>query len=664
MKINRRQLLVGATAMAVLPNQVEASLPHKAPINFPTGWNVLPLGAGGLFTGFDIATDGSLVTRSDVGGVYRFTGTITQLNDPTKTWVSLQSDASLKNSIGTGSYKAAPNTVPSCYNIAIAPSSASRMFAIFPCNGGTASQWALYYTNDSGVTWTQTGYPSGTKITFYFSDSGSNGAWRNCAYNLAIDPSNPDVVYCGMRNNSANGSGAHVGCYVALDGHTFNPVTTNGSAIIGAVRYEPGCNGILFDRNYGTITVGSQLRTKRIMLPVSGQGIYKSLDGGQTFVPTDLAPFGRTDLTVIDMKLDYNGTCYALISFGTSIPHAKDMAFWRYSGPQGIWESFSAQNSFPSFMKTSVSVYGGATPLVVDPRSGSGGSFQIIGNGISTGYTSLNANLGTPFNPGSIASVTWSGGARPIATYLTAPSFDCPWLNHVANVDGAANHGYIYGTACRIDPITGYCVWTGNQGALWVFTSSDLTTPIVPNFGSASARHIPYFGSESALYSVGTSRGTEATVAQDILCSPGATFPTIAAQDVGVFASTLTPGDYPSDFWRSPSREDCEVLEYAASNPAIYVGKVNAEVSLYNSSGSLAAGGANSGYSNNFGATGSWTKYSVQPDLMYVSSFRGSIASGVLTVNSFNTGNGFGNFIISTGSSTSIILAQGKATGR
>jgi hypothetical protein len=650
MKISRRELLAGSAALALYPSESRASSPHgSAGGAIPTGWNTLPLGAGGLFTGFDIATDGSLVTRSDVGGVYRFTGTITQLSDPSKTWVTLQSNDSLKNSIGTGVYTPAAG-VPSCYNIAVAPSLSSRMFAIFPCNGGTSEQWALFYSNDSGGTWKQTGYPSGTAITFHMPDQGSAGAWRNSAYNIAVDPINPDIVYCGTRNSDAGSSGATAGAYVALDGFTFNPVTTNGVTVIGSPQYEPGSSGILFDPNYGTITVAGQLRTKRIMLPVSGQGIFESLDGGQNFTATDLTPFGRTDLTVIDMKMDFNGTCYALISFGTSAPNGAAVAFWRYSGPGGVWESFTAQSNFPSFLKTSASPYGGAIPLIVDPRSGHAGSFQISANGISTGFTSVNANLGTTFNPGSIASLTWTGSPNPISSHLTAPSFDCPWLNHVAGTIG-----YVYGTACRIDPVSGYCVWTGNQGALWLFTLSDLVTPTVPNFGSASN-----------LYSVGTSRGTEATVAQDIQCAPGASFPCIAAQDVGIFASSLSRGFYPTDFFPSPAREDCEALEYAASDPSFYVGKVNGEVTVLNSSGAPIIGGFNSGYSDNYGAAGSWTKYTIQPDPMFCSSIRGSISAGVLTVNSFNAGNGFGNFITTAGNNFVYIknTTYGNVTGQ
>lgn len=635
MKMNRRVLLAGTAALALMLAHPQPAKAFKLGKAQPLGWQVLPLGAGGLFVGFDIASDGSLLTRSDVGGLYRFTGTISQLTDPTKKWVPLMGNDNLKGSIGNGVWTGAANGTVSAYAAAQAPSLSSTIYAIMPMNGGSPNYlWALYRSTDSGATWLQTGYPSGTTVKLYLPDDGSAGNWRNYGYNVAPDPINPLICYCGMRNNNAAGSGSAAGCYVTFDGNLFNPVTTNGSTVIGAPTYEPGCNGILFDRNYGTISVGGVLRTKRIMLPVSGQGIFESLDGGQNFTATDLTPFGRTDLTVVDMQMDFNGTCYALISFGTSTPTASSLGFWRYSGPGGVWESFSAQTNFPSFLKTSIGVYGGATPLIVDPRSGHAGQYQIIGNGISTGFTSANANLGTSFNPGSIASVTWAGGPGPINSYLTAPSFDCPWLNHVANTGGSPAVGFIYGTACRIDPVTGRCVWTGNQGAFWLFTQSDLTTPTIPNFSTASN-----------LYSVSTSRGTEATVAQDIQCAPGASFPCIAAQDVGIFQSSFNPTAYPSDFFPSPSRVDCEVLEYAASDPSFYVGNVTAEITTYKSDGTSLIGGAFSGYSNNYGATGSWTEYNPQPALMNMSSVQGFITSGVLTVNSFNSGHGFGNVI-------------------
>lgn len=633
MLISRRDLLLGSSALATaasLPHEALAWFPHGKSVAYPTGWQVLPLGAGGYFTGFDIALDGSIAARSDVGGVYRFTGTVNQLSDPTKTWSTMMTAASLANSIGTGTYVQANTGVSSCYDVVFAPSLSSTLYAIFPKNGGATLTWALFRSTDGGGTWTQIGYPTGTTLTYYLADTGSNGTWRKSNI-ISVDPNNPNVVYAGMRNSSANGSGSTNGCYVATDGITFNPVTTNGVTVIGPTTYEPGCTSILFDPYYtggsGGVTttgIGGVTCTKRVMLPVSGQGIYESLDGGVTFTATDLTPFGRTDLTVVNMQMDANGTCYAYITYaGATTAHV-----WRYSGPGGVWESLEAQAGFP----WPSGVAGTSCTLTVDPRVGHEGFMTIGNNGASCGYTSSNANKGTTFNPGSISGVTWGGQNFGAGSTLTAPSFDCPWLNHVRTPNSG---GFIDASKMIIDRATGLCLWAGNQGTIWLWTNSDLVTPMIPNYAVSSV-----------LYAVSTSRGTEATVAQDILCAPGAPTPTIAAQDVGVFSTSLAPGFYPTDFFSSPSRQDCETLEYAASDPSFYVGKVNSELCVYNSSGTVTQGGTpNAGYSNNFGAVGSWTRYTVQPDLAWASSIQGSIASNVLTVNSFNAGNGFGNVI-------------------
>ena len=59
------------------------------------GWQTLPLGCGGLITGFDIAPDGTMVCRTDVGNAYRFTGTTATVTDPAKQWTPLMTFDSL-----------------------------------------------------------------------------------------------------------------------------------------------------------------------------------------------------------------------------------------------------------------------------------------------------------------------------------------------------------------------------------------------------------------------------------------------------------------------------------------------------------------------------------------------------------------------------------------
>src|SRR5690349_9929947 len=94
-------------------------------------WKTLPVGCGGLITGFSIADDGSFICRSDVGGLYKFSGTTAQISDPTKNLVQLMTLAALKDSAGTGTYTppGGATTWFGSYDAIIAPSLSSRIYA-------------------------------------------------------------------------------------------------------------------------------------------------------------------------------------------------------------------------------------------------------------------------------------------------------------------------------------------------------------------------------------------------------------------------------------------------------------------------------------------------------------------------------------------------------
>lgn len=592
--LTRRRLL-GSVALCALwaaTSPAGAWIHGSAQTSF-SGYNVLPLGCGGLTTGFDILPDGTVLVRSDVGGCYRFSGTISQFTDPSQRWVPLMTYAML----GSG-YSQPGGTYNGAYELVGAPTKSSRIAAILPNSGGATYTWALCIS-DGGSPWVA------TSITMSMSDGGSNGPWRRAAKKIAFDPNNEDVIYCGIQNNALSGSVS--GAQVSFDGGaTFNPVSGIGPATSGC----GGC-GFIFDKNYGTVVVGGQLRTKRVILPVGGVGIFESLDGGVTFSETAVSTIGRSDICVPKIQMDYDGVLYAIVGYnGFAVP----AHLWRYSGPAGTWVQLDGLSGAPS------STYFDArtSAMFVDPRNGHQGFITVYGaNGIGVGYTSTNANATLA------SSVTWGGGTGGQHTTLTAPSYDCPWLNHViANGTGS----FADASESVIDQ-NGNCWWSGDQGAMWLFTASDLTTPVIPNFAVSTTT-----------YSVSTSRGTEITVAQDAIDAPGAPYPVIAAQDVGIFQTAFDPTVYPTDFYPSPARVDCETLEYAASDPSFYVGKVNREVAV-----TPVNGGAYAAYSPSYGATGSWVPYAVQPDLLWCAQIVGGVAGGVLTISSFVSGTGLGN---------------------
>jgi len=614
LEISRRDLLTTSVACAAsfgFPYQRAPAASEDRvgdlPPSIAAGWHTLPVGSGGLVIGFDIAPDGTAVAWSDVGGAYIFTGKLpADATDASKYWRQVMG-------YSTFGRDWAPATISTVWigslGMAIAPTLTSRIYGWFPRDHGANWQWALYYSDDSCGTWTMC-EAKGAPLTIYTTDGGSNGVWRRTDQVVAVDPANQDVVYAGMMNNDSKGSGASAGCFVSFDHRTFAPVN-DGTSNLPACTSAPGCRGIMFDKSHGTILVGAQKRTKRVILPIGGAEVYESVDGGQTFRRTGLATAaGRSDIAVLKAQMDHDGVYYALVCYGgvpNSIAH-----LWRYSGPGGTWVELSAQREFPrrNYLAFSSSIY-----VVVDPRKGHQGFVSVFGpNGIGTGFTSQNANAA------SASEVTWTGGTGGQHTTIAAPSYDVPYLS-----DTIANGtGYFTDAAKCIIDHAGYCWWCGQQGVLWYFTKSDLKTPVVPTY-----THNLFYGPTT--YSVSISRGAEATVAQCVMRPPGALSPLAAMQDVGVHPVSYVPRDYKSFWYPSPQRSDATSLSYAPARPAFVAARVCKEATLPESCGK-------SGYSNNFGQAGTWTEYHNQPDPLYQATFSASVASNVMTVTSVASG--------------------------
>lgn len=590
-------------------------------------WKTLPNGCGGLITGFSIAADGKVICRSDVGGLYGFTGTIAQITDPTKKWVQLMTNASLKDSAGTGNYAPPGGATTSygAYEAIVAPSNSSYLYAWLPKNNVATDLWrsGFYYSSDFGAHWTQ------ATLYDYVADGGSNGTWRRAQGIIAVDPNNHLVVYAGMRSNSANGSGSAAGCFFAVDGHTFNAVTTNGSTALPAVTSDPGCYGMAFDPNYTggtttTTTAHGVTCTKRLLIPIGGTDVYETLDGGATFTATGLATAaGRSDVAVIQGKMDYDGVYYCLVAYAGASGLSAFAHIWRYGGAAARgtaagtgWVEIGAATGFPSSGSYNKSIQvSNACVIVVDPRNGHQGFVSVFGpNGLGNGFTSTNANLATA------NSIGWSGGSGGGKMRLRAPSYDVPYMNSINSSGGTS---FVDCPDMQIDQ-NGNFWWCGNQGALWLVTQSDLTTPASLVYNAASMPD---------LYSVSTSRGAEAVVSQEVIRPPGGTYPVVAMQDVGVHQSYFTQGQYATDWFPSPSRSDATSLCYAPNNPAHVAVRCCQE-------GHTPVNTGVSGYSTNYGETGSWVQYATQPDPACATVFTGSQdGAGVLTVTSVTSGN-------------------------
>ena len=539
MQLNRRDLLAGATASA-LARPAKAFSPHvKSAIpNVPKGWNTLPLGAGGLITGFSFALDGTerFICRTDVGGLWLWTGTFSNYTDPEQHWIPALTLASV------GAQH--PGLI---LDSTIAPGDSNYLYAIFPFR----AEFKLFHSSNFGATWKASNltYPTATSLD----------RWRYAQKRLAVDPVNPLVVYTGNVQSSKNTNGV----YRAIDGHTFTPISG-----IPAPTTAPGVAGICFDPSYSApVVIDGQKRTARIIISTGGRGIFESLDGGINFneIAISSGAFDSSEFAVFQADMDASGTYYASITSSTLM---QKVSLWRYQS--GTWTCL-----IPKAISLGI--------LLVDTRSNHEGFVTYCDNGISNGYSSHNANSARP-------SFTHQSGGR---FYLNAADYDIAWVGQ----QNTSPTGFKFGTCLAIDP-NGVCWGSGMQTIFYFNSILDFTVSNV-----------------NTVNSVG--RGIEAVVSQDALDAPGALYPVLASQDVGIMQPTYTA--YPNRFWDSRlGRMDGSCLEYCASDPSFYTVKVDTESNARHASA----------YSTNYGREGTWSPYATQPDMMYTARVIAGLSNG------------------------------------
>ena len=207
-------------------------------------WGRMHLTAEGFITGI-IAhpLDGDIrYARTDVGGCYR--------------WIP-----------ETGEWKQLMEFIPyeernlmSVNGFAVDPNNKDIIYILCGGNSSKTPQ-QLLKSYDRGDTW----------INTYFDLPSHNGLTRSTGERVAVDPNNSDIVYVGTFNN---------GLWRSLDaGKTWNQIAKN-------IEYmeNEGINAVVFDQTSGIQNTGSSL----IYISAYGSGLYKSVDGGETFTKTDV----------------------------------------------------------------------------------------------------------------------------------------------------------------------------------------------------------------------------------------------------------------------------------------------------------------------------------------------------------------------------------------
>jgi hypothetical protein len=224
-----------------------------------SSWKPVKLGAGGYITALDVAPDGTMICRTDTYGAYIWNGS---------SWTQLATAASMPSSVF---YSAA------VYEIRVAPSDSKIMYM----HMGDG----MYKTVDQGKTW--------TKTSFAITNDNAH-ANRLDGQKMAIDPSNPNIVFTGTRKD---------GLWVTRDGGlTWQKIT--------AVPQGTNTND--------TCLNGIAIKGSNIFVGTAGSGVWSSSDGGHTWK----AIGGPADVRHALVAQD--GTYYAVDAVNGGV--------WKYAG--------------------------------------------------------------------------------------------------------------------------------------------------------------------------------------------------------------------------------------------------------------------------------------------------------------------------------------------
>jgi hypothetical protein len=240
-------------------------------------WQTLKVGGGGWVTGISIASDGTMVVRTDTNGAYLWNRS---------QWQQLITISSMPAAFDFSGFS---NDGSGVYEIQVAPSNSNVMYMMF--------DGYVFQSANKGSTWTQTSFAPVA--------ANSNDSYRMNGQKMAVDPNNPNIVYVGTPSN---------GLFV----------TTNGGRTWSSVSAVPAAAGegfnIVFDPAVGGVSGGA---TQTIFASSYGNGVYESTNGGASWSVLSGGP-----TNVENAAVSSTGVYYAVGNGGSGL--------WSYAN--GTWK--------------------------------------------------------------------------------------------------------------------------------------------------------------------------------------------------------------------------------------------------------------------------------------------------------------------------------------
>lgn len=430
-----------------------ASEPRDESAAVVAEWGNVRFDGGGFATGIvaSSAEQGLFYVRTDVGGMYRWDEAASRWR-PLMDWVS-QRDVGL---LGVESF-------------ALDPQNPSRLYALAGTSYFSGGKTAILRSEDYGDTFEV------VDVTEQFRAHG-NGMGRQTGEKLAVDPNNPDVIFCGSRTG---------GLFKSLDaGRTWNSASDLGATTSTDLLNENGVSFVLFDSASSVTKEGT---TSRLFLGLSSgdSPLYVSRDGGQSFDAVAGAPKG-----LLPLRAALEGDKLYVVFSGSPGPHSVSSgSFYSFDVTAGSWENLTPPNdSGTGLMGDGAEFAHGFGGISVDPADSSHLLLTTLNfYGGQTRYADGRDAYGDRVYESRDGGETWSTRftwADPSQPDNANVAFqDSPWIG------GQAIHwaGHI-----AFDPFDSRQAWVisgngvfrnrlvGEQAGLWEFASRGIeeTVPL------------------------------------------------------------------------------------------------------------------------------------------------------------------------------------------
>ncbi len=273
-------------------------------------WGTVTMGGGGFVSAIVTSkTEKNLIyARTDVGGAYRW-------READESWVPLNDWCDV-NSNGLYGVDA----------LALDPSNPARVYLLAGTDYWNDGKTMILRSGDCGATFDT------VNVTAKFTTNG-NGYGRQCGERLAVDPNNPDILFCGTRKNGLWKSGDRGSSWSAVPG-------------IPAPANAEGIGFVLFDKNKASGGV-----TRRIYagLLTTGDNLYVSDDGGSSWSLIALPALSKPVIPQRAALTPGGGLLYVTTGngagpgFGNGTTISRG-ALLKYDTRQKTWTNISPEN--------------------------------------------------------------------------------------------------------------------------------------------------------------------------------------------------------------------------------------------------------------------------------------------------------------------------------